>query len=287
MLQSPSLAGLEETDPQCHGQLELKKQKPWLSLEEGRVGTSPGCLRGAPSPQPLFSLWLPAASSTGAVLQCAGPPCPGLLPTGARAVCAGDGVALQAAAEEPGWGQCHHTGSCCLQSLSELRVRAFGFVQQGRHRQLWCCRFGGLVPSLPNVTLAPEPVPFSVPWTTLGRARLPGVGCMAGPLEQGHCHLLIKCLFVCAGAASAWEHRTCVEASAPVLPYLQGNTPQRERHPGPCQGTPTLPLLALLCFFGRQGDKVFLFLPAASSCCSCLEASPLALKGSAAVSPEP
>lgn len=95
MLQSPSLAGLEETDPQCHGQLELKKQKPWLSLEEGRVGTSPGCLRGAPSPQPLFSLWLPAASSTGAVLQCAGLPCPGLLPTGARAVCAGDGVALQ------------------------------------------------------------------------------------------------------------------------------------------------------------------------------------------------
>lgn len=77
-----------------------------------------------------------------------------------------------------------------------------------------------------------------------------------------------------------------MEASAPVLPYLQGNIPQQERHPGPCQGTPSLPLLAPLRFFGRQGDKVFVFLPAASFCCSCLEASPLALKGSAAASPE-
>ena len=56
-----------------------KPQQPWLSLEEGRVGTSPGCLRSARSPQASFSLsfseklWLPKA-----VLLCAGLPCLGL-----------------------------------------------------------------------------------------------------------------------------------------------------------------------------------------------------------------
>lgn len=93
-------------------------------------------------------------------------------------------------------------------------------------------------------------------------------------------------LCLCRSCQRLGIQDTCGGISPWCCPVSRETSPSGRGIPSPCQGTPTLPLLALPHFFGRQGDKVFLFLPAASSFCSCLEAAPLALKGSAGISPE-
>lgn len=110
-----------------------------------------------------------------------------------------------------------------------------------------------------SVALAPGPFPFCLPWVTLSQAEVklpaqpPGLGCMAGPLERGHCQWLIKCLFVYAGAASAWEYRTRVEASAPGAALSPGkHPPAGEASPAPARAP-----LRCLCWLCRisLGDK--------------------------------
>lgn len=148
------------------------------------------------------------------------------------------------------------------------------------------------MPTLPSVTLAPGAFPFRLPWVTLSQAEVKLQLCCQAwavrrdPLGEGTATGLSSAS-VRAGAAGAWEHRTRVEASAPGAALSPAKHPPGGRGiPGPCQGPPTPPLLALLWFFGRHGDKVFPFLPDASSCCSCLEVAPLAPKGSAGISPQ-
>jgi len=132
--------------------------------------------------------------------------------------------------------------------LSHLGEHGFGFAHQGRHRQLWCCRSGGLMPSLPSMALAPGPLPFCLPWAALGRAevkllaQLPDMGSRLGPW-------LIKCLFVQelpapgnTGHISPWS-----------CPVSRQTSPNRRGIPGPCRGPPPLPLSALLYSLGDKG----------------------------------
>lgn len=122
--------------------------------------------------------------------------------------------------EKPGWGQCHHPGSCCLHPY--LSICGFGFCLPSKARAAVLCASGGLAPC--SVDLAPEPIPILPPLRhAQPEARLPVRAVWWDPSSEGAVTGRSCCLqpppapAPSPGPPSTGGHRPCVLLGSALL----------------------------------------------------------------------